>query len=303
MNWGQDGPGPAKGLDAQALDAAAPGPPADAEGAAATGDAASARREWQPAQRKTPAPRRGQGAYDWLLRTSLRPCPSSLFCHGIICRRSTGARWRLKSPVPRRPSWTTRHGFPPPSALAGLKSGPRCLEVPAHRGSAGSCRTGTITASCHRRPDPMRATVLLPRPVFPGPFCICKKRSWQQGPSSCHDLYPETGHTLSRPPGVLVLDVSARRRGTLEPILLRRPEEPFFPLFARRVSLGAVLPAGAGLSRRGPRAAAKLSGCDGSPGQSAALAYRTKKLGNPCRSPLLRMERPCQKKHACTCKE
>ena len=50
-----------------------------------------------------------------------------------------------------------------------------------------------------------------------------KKRSWYADPSSYHDLYPETGHLASRPPGKAMLNISATPAGPLKPVL------PFFP--------------------------------------------------------------------------
>src|SRR5262245_25938109 len=42
------------------------------------------------------------------------------------------------------------------------------------------------------------------------------KRSWHTDPSVCHDLYPETGHRVSRPPGPSVWNVSAPARIVLQ---------------------------------------------------------------------------------------
>ncbi|MEX2119786.1 MAG: hypothetical protein WD847_09340 [Pirellulales bacterium] len=42
----------------------------------------------------------------------------------------------------------------------------------------------------------------------------------------CHDLYPETGQRLSRPPGKVVLTVSATPMAMLQPISPQNPKEP-----------------------------------------------------------------------------
>lgn len=56
------------------------------------------------------------------------------------------------------------------------------------------------------------------------------KRSWQFGPSTCHDLYPETGLGWSRPPGMPVRILSAATAGRLHAVL---PKEHVGPGRAR----------------------------------------------------------------------
>jgi hypothetical protein len=50
-----------------------------------------------------------------------------------------------------------------------------------------------------------------------------EKRSWQFDPSICHDLYPETGPSGSRPPGRVMFLVSAELKESLEAFCAAAP--------------------------------------------------------------------------------